>query len=113
MTASLDQLTTDHNAQTIGFIGLGNIGAPMACNLQRAGYRIQAFDLSAPALQRACEAGLCTVATAAEAAQDADVLITMLPTSRHVESLYLGCDGQAGLLESVASSSMQRSRSTP
>ena len=94
MTEPIDQPPTDHNGQTIGFIGLGNMGAPMARNLHRAGYRIQAFDLSAAALQCARKAGLGTAATAAEAVQGADILITMLPASRHVESLYLECDGQ-------------------
>ena len=58
----------------IGFIGLGNMGAPMAANLAAAGHQVTGFDLAAP-----CPAGVVAAATAAEAAADADVVITMLP----------------------------------
>ena len=58
----------------IGFIGLGNMGAPMAANLAAAGHTIAGFDLAAP-----CPAGVSPAASAAEAATGADVVITMLP----------------------------------
>ena len=84
--------------QRIAFIGLGNMGGPMAANLVKAGFQVQAFDLSAAALDTARAAGVGTAASAADAVRDAQVVISMLPASRHVESLYLG-DG--GLLEQL------------
>jgi len=58
----------------IGFIGLGNMGSPMAANLARAGHQVTGFDLAAP-----CPEGVASAASAQEAAQGADVVITMLP----------------------------------
>jgi 3-hydroxyisobutyrate dehydrogenase len=58
----------------VGFIGLGNMGAPMAANLVKAGHAVAGFDLTAP-----CPEGVTRAATAAEAATGADVVITMLP----------------------------------
>ncbi len=58
----------------IGFIGLGNMGAPMASNLVKAGHDVTGFDLAAP-----CPDGVSKAASAAEAASGADVVITMLP----------------------------------
>lgn len=63
----------------IAFIGLGNMGLPMASNLHRAGHTVRGFDVSEPALQAARAAGIGTAATPAEAAQGADVVVTMLP----------------------------------
>jgi 3-hydroxyisobutyrate dehydrogenase len=86
----------------IAFIGLGNMGAPMAANLHKAGHEVRAFDLSLAALGKAAEAGIDT-ATSAEAAIDgAEVVISMLPASAHVEALYFGDgDGDAGLLAAL------------
>ena len=80
-------------SQTIAFIGLGNMGGPMAANLHKAGHRVTAFDLSAEALAKAREQGVGTAASAAEAIEGASVVVSMLPASRHVEALFLGNDG--------------------
>ena len=58
----------------IGFIGLGNMGAPMARNLAAAGHAVTGFDLAAP-----CPDGVATAKSAAEAATGRDVVVTMLP----------------------------------
>ena len=79
--------------QSIAFIGLGHMGGPMAANLHQAGHRVTAFDLDADALARAREQGLQIAASAAEAVEGAQVVVSMLPASRHVESLFLGDDG--------------------
>lgn len=76
--------------QHIAFIGLGNMGAPMAHNLLRAGYRLSVCDLSAAAVAALVAAGARGAATAADAVQDADVVISMLPANEHVRALYLG-----------------------
>lgn len=77
----------NHN---IAFIGLGNMGGPMALNLLKAGFGLTVFDLSPSALQTAKAAGAKVAATAAEAAAGADIIVSMLPASAHVEDLYLG-----------------------
>lgn len=79
--------------RSIAFVGLGHMGGPMAANLHKAGHRVTAFDLSADALAKAREQGLQVAASAAEAVEGAQVVVSMLPASRHVESLFLGDDG--------------------
>jgi len=72
----------------IGFIGLGNMGGGMAANLAKHGHDVRAFDLSAEALDRATAAGCVPLASAAEACDGADAVVTMLPAGRHVETVY-------------------------
>ncbi len=74
--------------QTIGFIGLGNMGGGMAANLAAKGFAVRAFDLSADALARAVAAGCVAAGSAAEAAAGADAVVTMLPAGAHVASVY-------------------------
>ena len=72
----------------VAFIGLGNMGGGMAANLAKAGHEVVAFDLAAPALERARGNG-CSIATSAEeAVAGADVVVTMLPAGKHVASVY-------------------------
>ena len=78
---------------TIAFIGLGNMGAPMALNLLKAGFALRVFDLAAEPLLRLAEAGASVASSPADAVANAEVVITMLPTSKHVRSLYLGDGG--------------------
>ncbi|TZG29629.1 3-hydroxyisobutyrate dehydrogenase [Sphingomonas montanisoli] len=75
---------------TIGFIGLGNMGGGMAANLAKNGHDVRAFDLSAEALDRAKAAGCLPVGSAAEAAKEAEFVVTMLPAGKHVQSVYEG-----------------------
>lgn len=79
----------------IGFIGLGNMGLPMALNLLKAGHQVIGFDLVKSQLDVFAKAGGMIAEDANTTAKDAEVVITMLPASRHVEDLYLG---NAGLL---------------
>lgn len=79
----------------IGFIGLGNMGGPMATNLVKAGNEVTVFDLSADAMATLQAAGAAPAASAIEAVQGADFVISMLPASKHVTSLYSGDDGIA------------------
>ncbi|MHC6201347.1 3-hydroxyisobutyrate dehydrogenase [Elizabethkingia miricola] len=72
----------------IAFIGLGNMGGPMAANLVRKGYDVNGFDLSADALNHLKEAGGYIADSSVEAIADADVVITMLPSGKHVSDLY-------------------------
>ena len=72
----------------IGFIGLGNMGGPMAANLVKAGHTVCGFDLSPDAIEQARKDGCDIAASAVEAATDRDVVITMLPAGKHVTSVY-------------------------
>ncbi|QNM98000.1 3-hydroxyisobutyrate dehydrogenase [Chitinimonas koreensis] len=80
----------------IAFIGLGHMGGPMAANLLRAGFPLTVFDLVPAAIAAAVAAGATAAASAAEAVDGAEVVVSMLPASAHVESLYLGEDGLLG-----------------
>lgn len=78
----------------IGFLGLGNMGGPMARNLLKAGHQVTAFDLSKPALAGLVEAGAREAASVdSVAGAGVDVVITMLPAAAHVKAVYLGEDG--------------------
>lgn len=72
----------------IAFIGLGNMGGGMAGNLAKAGHDVHAFDLSADALDKARLAGCSPVASAGEACEGAEAVVTMLPAGTHVEQVY-------------------------
>jgi 3-hydroxyisobutyrate dehydrogenase len=73
---------------TIGFIGLGNMGAPMAANLVKAGHVVTGYDLSQAPLEVLSKAGGKTAASAAEAVRGASVIITMLPAGEHVRAVW-------------------------
>ncbi|HDZ36716.1 MAG TPA: 3-hydroxyisobutyrate dehydrogenase, partial [Marinobacter sp.] len=77
----------------ITFIGLGNMGGPMASNLVKAGHTVTVFDLSKEAVAALVSEGAKSAATAHEAAAGAECVITMLPAGQHVEAVYLGDDG--------------------
>ena len=79
----------------IAFIGLGNMGAPMAVNLVKAGHQVRAFDLIPASLQSFVAAGGKQASSAKEAAEGAEVVISMLPAGRHVSELY---SSEGGLL---------------
>jgi len=73
---------------SLAFVGLGNMGGPMAANLAAAGYRVTGFDLSAEARERAAARGVTLAESAAAAVDGADLVLTMLPAGRHVLSAY-------------------------
>ncbi len=78
---------------TIGFIGLGNMGAPMAANLVKAGHRVTGYDVVASACAALSQKGGHAAASAPEAAGAGDIVITMLPAGPQVRQVYLGPDG--------------------
>src|SRR5262245_13256202 len=77
----------------IGFIGLGNMGLPMALNLIKAGHQVEGFDVSKPAMEKLAGAGGASAGSAGIAAARADVVITMLPSGKEVQEVYLGTGG--------------------
>jgi 3-hydroxyisobutyrate dehydrogenase len=72
----------------IGFIGLGNMGGPMAANLVKAGERVRGFDVVPASREASAKDGVQIVASAKSAVDDADVVITMLPAGEHVLSVW-------------------------
>jgi 3-hydroxyisobutyrate dehydrogenase len=73
---------------SIAFIGLGNMGGPMAGNLVKAQHRVTAFDLVQESKDAAAELGVHIAASAREAVKDAEIVVTMLPAGKHVLSVW-------------------------
>lgn len=80
----------------IAFIGLGNMGGPMARNLLKAGHTLRVFDLNTAAIDAAVEAGAARAGSIAEAVADAEIVVTMLPAGPHVRQAYLDEGGILG-----------------
>jgi len=86
----------------IAFIGLGNMGAPMAHNLLKAGHRLVVFDVVQSHLDALTSHGAIAATSPKSAAAAAELVITMLPSSPHVRAVYLGEDGVlAGVVAGV------------
>ncbi|MEM6988144.1 MAG: 3-hydroxyisobutyrate dehydrogenase [Pseudomonadota bacterium] len=94
----------------IGFIGLGNMGLPMATNLVKAGHDVSVFDLVDAAVDAAVSAGAKAAESAVDAATGADFIVSMLPAGQHVRALYV--DGDAPLLEHMAPNAIAIDSST-
>lgn len=77
----------------IAFIGLGNMGAPMARNLIKAGHALNLFDLNQTVLAELAELGATISTSPRDAAQGAELVLSMLPAAAHVRSVWLGDDG--------------------
>ncbi|WP_439101015.1 3-hydroxyisobutyrate dehydrogenase [Congregibacter sp.] len=86
--------------QRVAFIGLGNMGGPMAANLLAADFAVTVFDLSQEACKVLADKGATVAESAETAAESVDFLITMLPAGKHVAGLYLGDDGLLAMLDS-------------
>ena len=82
----------------IGFIGVGNMGGPMAANLIKAGHQVSVFDLVAAATDAAAKAGASVASSARDAAKGAETIITMLPAGKHVRAVLI----DEGLLAGAA-----------
>ncbi|TNC82944.1 MAG: 3-hydroxyisobutyrate dehydrogenase [Oleiphilus sp.] len=77
----------------IAFIGLGNMGGPMATNLLKAGHEVRVFDLVPALVKQLVSDGAQAAKSAENAADSADYVISMLPAGKHVASLYIGDEG--------------------
>jgi len=86
----------------IGFVGLGNMGGPMARNLLKAGHQVAGFDLVPELVAAHVAAGGVAAESAAAAATGAEFVITMLPAGRHVRDAWLGAGGMAPASEAGA-----------
>jgi 3-hydroxyisobutyrate dehydrogenase len=83
----------------VGFIGTGTMGLPMVGNLVKKGFAVVAYDAVPTALQAAVKLGATAAASSADVAKRSDIVVTMLPSSSHVEAVYLG---PAGVGEALA-----------
>jgi 3-hydroxyisobutyrate dehydrogenase len=90
---------TTHGLPTVGFIGLGSMGTGMTRNLQQAGYPLVVNDLRPESAKELIDGGAIWATTAAEVAAKSDLVITMLPTPRHVADVV---SGPGGVLEGIA-----------
>ncbi len=78
---------------TIAFIGLGNMGSPMAANLLKAGHQLKVFDVVPASVQHAAGLGATAASGPADAVAGAEAVVTMLPAGAHVREVYLGPGG--------------------
>ncbi|HVP66380.1 MAG TPA: 3-hydroxyisobutyrate dehydrogenase [Anaeromyxobacteraceae bacterium] len=83
----------------VAFLGLGNMGLPMARNLVKGGHVVAGFDVAAAQARRLAEAGGRAAPSAVDALKDAEAVLTMLPAGQHVREAYLGT---GGIVESCA-----------
>ncbi len=83
----------------IGFVGLGHMGEPMARNLLKHGHALRVYDLAPDPVRALAGAGAAAATSAADCARGSELVITMLPSSPHVRSAYLG---ESGVLSGVA-----------
>lgn len=84
--------------KTVAFIGLGNMGGPMAANLIKAGFSVRVFDLVEANVQQLVDQGAYGAKSAEDTVECADILITMLPAGKHVAGLLTGPEGLIGKL---------------
>src|SRR6266850_488362 len=98
-TVERHPLQQETTGMKIGFIGTGTMGQPMVANLVKKGFAVVAYDAVPAALAGAVKAGATAATSSAEAARAGEMVITMLPSSSHVEAVYLGA---GGVLEGIA-----------
>mgnify|MGYP000011635935 FL=1 len=105
-----------NNQQTaikkIAFIGLGNMGKPMAENLIKNGFALNVFDLNTAVLDDLAKQGANVATSPVDASKEVDMVITMLPAGQHVKEVYLGKDGNQGLLDVVSKDTLLVDSST-
>ncbi|WP_462163988.1 3-hydroxyisobutyrate dehydrogenase [Pseudoalteromonas xiamenensis] len=83
----------------VGFIGLGNMGGPMAINLVKAGHEVTVFDLSDTAMAQLKDAGAALADKICDVCADADFVVSMLPAGKHVRAIFTGEDGLVNYLD--------------
>ena len=82
----------------IGFIGVGNMGGPMAANLIKDGHEVKAYDVVGQTLSRIVNAGAIQASDPADAVSDVEAVVTMLPAGQHVNDVYVGAGKVLGNL---------------
>ena len=77
--------STATTGNRVGFVGLGNMGLPMASNLKKAGFAVKGFDIGDRQKQNAGESGIKVATSLADCVKDVDFVVTALPKTDHVE----------------------------
>lgn len=95
--------------ETVAFIGLGTMGRPMALNVLKGGYAVRAFDIEPGAVEALVPAGATAATSPGDAARGADMVITMLPNSSHVDEAVFGA---GGVSEAIAQDALYVDMST-
>lgn len=90
---SYSSLDNHSRLKNVGFIGLGNMGSHMAMNLMKSGFSVFVHDINEAALKKFVDKGVPVKETPKEIAEASDVVITMLPSSKHVLDAYMGPNG--------------------
>jgi len=96
-------------ATRVGFIGLGAMGLPMASNLQRKGFALTVYDVVQAPMEKLASLGARKAASIAEATRGAEIVVTMLPATQHVETVVLG---EGGVLANIDSNAVLMDMST-
>jgi len=96
----------------IAFIGLGNMGGPMATNLVKSGHDVKIFDLVVEAMAQVQKQGGTIASSAIDAARGADFVISMLPAGKYVEALYVGSEEAPGLFSVITKNAVVIDSST-
>ena len=96
----------------VGFIGLGSMGQPMAHNLLRAGHELRVYNRTPQRAETLCQLGAIMAQSPAEAAQEADVLITMLADDAAVEAVLFGSNAVEGAFNALTKTGIHLSMST-
>ena len=102
LSLSLSLSHTHTHTQTVGFIGLGNMGAPMAQNLLKSGHKLIVYDVTPTSLEKAVSAGAVKADSPAHVAEQSRTIVTMLPAGTHVLECYKGENGILRLVEPVS-----------
>ncbi|MCG7496235.1 3-hydroxyisobutyrate dehydrogenase [Vibrio sp. Of7-15] len=87
--------------ETVAFIGLGNMGAPMAINLLKAGYQVNVFDLNPKAIEKVAEHGAIACSDLTSVVDKVSIVLTMLPAGQHVRQVYLDNDDGPGVFSLI------------
>src|SRR5262245_7574500 len=80
-------------AESVGFIGVGNMGNPMAANILKAGFPMTGFDTNPKAMENLLQGGAKAVRSPAEVVERSEIVLTSLPASPDVEAVYLDAGG--------------------
>lgn len=87
---------------SVAFIGLGQMGSPMASNILKKGFSVKVFDINPKSVEALVKLGACAATSGADAAQNTDIIITMLPNGSLVESAVFGVNGIASTMSKDA-----------
>lgn len=87
---------------TIAFVGLGNMGSPMASNLLKAGFAVRVYDRVPALIEALRQEGAVGCSSLRDTVESANIVVTMLPAGEHVKAVILGTESDEGVLELIS-----------